>query len=201
MWALWQFHQPALWDGPVLTEPRTQLTVGQLTGDEPLPLLDMSFFARPDWAKDSTEPFSGSVSFGEAKMVSPKTRDSYEGEDLFPKLKIEFISHKQELIPRVQGVIDTRSKSGSYWDVIIGAGAVWREDGDDGWSRASFPLNFVGRYVGEVRNCVATFAYHEDAISNVYVQCSQETAVLDAEQLGNIRAMVPATYKQQTFRT
>lgn len=190
---------PAPWDGPVLTEPRTQLTVDQLTADAPTPLLDLSFFARPDWAHDSAEPFSGSVSFGESDMVAPKTRDAYEGEDVFPTLTIEFISRGQQLIPRTRGVIDTRSQSSSYWDVLLGTGAVWREDGDDGWSRASFPLNLLGRYVGEVRNCVATFVYADDAISDVWVQCSQETAVLEAQQLGNIRARVPATYTPQTF--
>lgn len=194
-----QLGEPEPWEGPVLTEPRTQLTVDQLTADDPLPLLDMSFFARPGWAKGGAAPFSGSVSFGESEMVSPKTRETYEGEDLFPALTIEFVSHDQKLIPRIRGVIDTRLQSDSYWDVILGTGAVWREDSDDGWSRASFPLSFLGRYVGEVRNCVATFVYAGDAISNVGVQCSQETAVLDAQQLGDIRALVPATYDPQTF--
>ena len=110
---------PAPWDGPVLTEPRTQLTVRQLTADDPIPLLDMSFFARPDWAKDSAVLFSGSVSFGESDMTV-STGWSWEGGDLFPALTVEFVSHEQKLIPRVRGVIDTRSLGDSYWDVILG---------------------------------------------------------------------------------
>jgi CubicO group peptidase (beta-lactamase class C family) len=189
--------EPVPWNGPTLTAPRTQLTVDQLTADDPPPLLDMSFFARPEWATNDAEPFAGAVSFAESDMLFPKTRDAYDGEDLFPGITIQFISHDRKLIPRTQGVIDTRSQSDSYWDVILGVGAVWREDGDDGWSRASFPIHFLGRYVGEVRNCVATFVYAGDAISNVAVQCSQETAVLDAQQLGDLRALVPARYEPQ----
>ena len=117
-----------------------------------------------------------------------------------PAFTVEFITQDQKLIPRIQGAIDTKPESDRYRDVILGTGTVWRENGDDGWSRASFPLNFLGRYVGEVRNCDATIVYDEDAISNEWLQCSQETAVPDAQQLGNIRAMVPATYEPRPFR-
>ena len=189
---------PAPWDGPSLTKPRTQATVDQLTADDPLPLIDLSFFARPDWASGDAEPFSGVISFKDSEMVAPKSRETYEGEDVFPGVAIEFTSMDRTLLPRTRKMIDTRPESDSYWDVSFGTGAVWREAGDGGWSRASFPLNLLGRYVGEVRNCVATFVYAGDAISNVGVQCSQETAVLDAQQLGNVRALVPATYTRHT---
>lgn len=109
------------------------------------------------------------------------------------------MTHEQKLIPRVPGLIDNGSDSDRYWEIIVGTGAVWREVEDGRWSRASFPLHFLGRYVGEVRNCVATFVYTGDEMSNVSLQCSQETAVLDADQLGDIRALVPATYVPSTF--
>lgn len=194
-----QRQGPAPWDGPVLTEPRAQLTAEELRADTPPPFLDMSFFARPAWGKDSEVPFSGKVTFEEAAMVAPKEREAYEGEELFPALEIAFISHGQKLIPRTRSAIDTRSLGGSYWDVILGDGAIWREDGDGAWRRASFPVSLLGRYVGEVRNCVAMFVYKEDAMSNVSLQCSQETAVLDAQQLGDVRALLPATYTPGAF--
>ena len=199
MGAACRLHRPASWEGPVLTEPRTQLTIDQLTANSLFPLLDMSFFARPAWATDDAEPFSGTISFVESEMVSTRTRAAYEGEDVFPGFTLAFVSHEGKLIPRTRGVIDQEARSDRYWDVIPGTGAVWQENGDAGWSRASFPLHFLGRYVGEVRNCVATFAYAGDAISNVCVQCSQETAVLDAQQLEDVRALVPATYTPQRF--
>ena len=50
--------EPAPWDGPVLVQQRTQLTVAQLQRRELLPLVDMSFFARPAWAQEADEDIS-----------------------------------------------------------------------------------------------------------------------------------------------
>lgn len=186
---------PDPWTGPVLTAPRSWLTVDDLRGTDPLELVDMSFYARPAWAAASDVAFSGTVTFSEAELLAPKDRASYAGEDLFPELSIELVRHGEELVPRVDGVIDTRAVSDSYWDVFVGTGAVWQEQGDLGWSRASLPIQLMGRYVGEVRNCVVTFAFTMDEVSNTHLQCSQETAVLDAGQLGDIRAVLPTTWE------
>jgi len=194
-----QLMGPAPWEGPVLTQPRAQLTANQLAGTQTPEFLDTSFFARPPWASTSTVRFSGAISFSETKMTAPKDRDPYEYEDQFPAMTVEFISHDGKLMPRNRGVIDPAGGSDRYWDVILGTGSIWHETDDGHWDRASFPLHFVGRYVGEVRNCVATFVYNDEQISNVALQCSQETAVLDAQQLGDIRALVPATYRPETF--
>lgn len=191
--------QPAPWDGPVLTQPRAQLTVAQLHAQDPLPLVDMSFFARPDWALDAAHPFSGSISFAETQMRFPLARAHHPGEDRFPRFTVDFFAHDSELIPLQRGLIDTRAGSDDGWDVLLGTGKTWSEAGDGPWDRASFPMNLTDRYVGSVRNCVGTFVYTPDAMSNVYVQCSQETADLDDQQLGDIRAMVPAVYAATTF--
>ena len=191
---------PEPWTGPVLTPVRDQLTVAQLNGPEAPPLLDMSYLARPAWAREAGESFSGSISFTETAMVFPKDREPYPGEDLFPRFTVDFIAHDGELIPGRGGVIETAALSDSFWDVMPGTGKVWQEPGDGGWSRASFPLNLTDRgYLGQVRNCVATFVYRAAAISNVYVQCSQETADLQAQQVGNIRVMAPASYEPRAL--
>jgi CubicO group peptidase (beta-lactamase class C family) len=44
--------------------------------------------------------------------------------------------------------------------------------------------------MGQVRNCVATFLYQPEMISNVYVQCSQETADFNDNSGGDIRVML-----------
>jgi CubicO group peptidase (beta-lactamase class C family) len=75
---------------------------------------------------------------------------------------------------------------------------VWHEEGDGAWSRASFPLTLTDRYMGQARNCVATFVYQPATISNVYVQCSQETADMNADQGGNMRVMLQAGYQLKT---
>lgn len=192
--------EPPPWNGPVLVQPRTQLTVDQLHGDDTPPWLDMSFFAQPAWAQHDAHPMEGTISFAETEMVAPRDREPYPGEDLFPAFTVDVVARDGALIPRERGLIDTRAHGDSYWDVMVGVGKVWREQDDGPWSRASFPLNLVARYVGEVRNCVGTFVYDEDAMSHVAVQCSQETAVLDAQQLGDVRVAAQAAYEPGTFR-
>lgn len=193
------FNKPAPWNGPTLTQPRNQLTTEQLRGDSILALVDMSYYAKPDWSHEASHDFSGSVSFNDNEMIFPKERDPYEGENIFPGITIDFITHDGELIPIQKDIIITRNRSKSFWDVIPGTGKVWQEDEDGAWSRASFPLTLTDRYVGQARNCVATFVYKPDTISNVCVQCSQETADLNDHQVGNIRVMLPAEYQPRRY--
>lgn len=187
------------WIGPLITQPRNQLTVEQLKQNNILPLTDMSFFAKPNWAQSSTDIFSGTISFNDTKLVFPKERESYPGENIFPGISIDFISNKDELIPLNKNLIITDKISKSYWDIFIGTGAVWYENEDKGWNRGSFPLTLTDRFMGQARNCVATFVYKKDSISNICVQCSQETANLELGQIGDIRTLLNATYKPKEF--
>lgn len=191
---------PAPWAGPEMSQPRDQLTVAELQQSRFLPLLDMSYFAKPAWADAATHSFSGSLTFADTRMIFPKERNPYDGENSFPAFTVDFITHEGALIPRQTEPIFTSANSSSFWDVIVGTGAVWQEADDGDWSRASFPLSLIDRYMGQVRNCVGTFVYQADAISNVYVQCSQETADFNDNSGGDIRVMLrevvyqPVTY-------
>ena len=191
---------PAPWAGPELTQPRDQLTVADLQQNRFLPLADLSYFAKPDWASEAAHSFSGSVSFADTRMIFPKDRNPYDGENSFPAFTVEFIAHEGALIPVQTGPIITRDASNSFWDVIVGTGAVWQEETDGAWSRASFPLSLIDRYMGQVRNCVGTFVYQPDTISNVYVQCSQETADYNDNSGGDIRVMLrDVDYQPMTY--
>lgn len=190
---------PASWNGPGLNTVRDQLTVEQLLTDSVPELIDLSYFAKPGWADDSTFDFSGSISFADTEILFPVDRDHYPGETIFPGLTVDFITHEGNLIPLQQELIITRSQSTSFWDVIVGTGKVWHEVGDGEWSRASFPLTLTDRYVGQARNCVATFVYKPNHISNICVQCSQETADLNAKQIGNLRTKLAAKWEPKTY--
>ena len=161
--------------------------------------MDMSYFAKPQWGKNAITPFSGTIILQDTELNYPKEKEYYPGENIFPKLQLDFISHRGELIPRIKKRIITRHQSNSYWDVIVGTGAVWHEAEDGEWSRASFPLTLTDRWVGQARNCVATFVYKTDAVSNLCLQCSQETADIDDKQLGNISGILPATFQAKQF--
>ncbi len=55
--------KPESWNGVKLTQPRNQITVAHLLGKDVLPLIDMSFFARPEWAQPANCQFYGAMSF------------------------------------------------------------------------------------------------------------------------------------------
>ncbi|MCA9984449.1 MAG: serine hydrolase [Anaerolineales bacterium] len=192
--------EPDPWAGAELSQQRDQLTVTQLQQDSSLPLVDMSYFARPERAGAATHGFSGSVSFVDTPLTFFKNRESYLGEDIFPQFTVDFIAHQGALVPRQSAPIFTREYSDSFWDVIVGTGAVWQEDDDGDWSRASFPLSLIDRYMGQVRNCVGTFVYQPDIISPVYVQCSQETADFNDNSGGDIQVLLrDVGYRPVTF--
>lgn len=191
--------RPLPWTGPELTQPRQHLTVEELVAGTPQPLLDMSFFARPAWADSALAPFSGTLLLQETELTYPKEKAYYPGENIFPRLELDFIARRGELIPRQTGRISTRDQNNSYWDVMVGTGAVWHEAADGEWSRASFPLTLTDRWVGQARNCVATLVYTPDTISAVCLQCSQETADIDDRQLGNISGILPAAFRARSF--
>lgn len=178
------------WEEPELSQQRDQLTADELQQNSYPPFVDMSNFAKPEWAGEATHNFSGSVSFADTSLIFLKDRESYDGEDIFPGFTVDFIAHDGELIPIQKEPIFTRDYSNSFWDVIVGAGDVWQEENDGEWSRASFPLSLIDRYMGQVRNCVAAFVYQPGTISNVYVQCSQETADFNDSSGGDIRVML-----------
>lgn len=191
--------KPVKWDGPELIQPRDQLTVGQLLKDSTVPLMDMSYFAKPQMAQKATCPVSGTIIFKETVLNYPKEKEYYPGENLFPNLQLDFLTHNGELIPCFKEKIITRHQSNSYWDVIVGTGKVWHEKEDGDWNRASFPLTLTDRWVGQARNCVATFVYKMDTISKVCLQCSQETADIDDQQLGNIQGVLSVKYEAKQF--
>ncbi len=64
----------------------------------------------------------------------------------------------------------------SFWDVVVQPGRVWRQRGDHGWSRASFPLALLNRLEGETHNGVATFVFRGARVSHVRFQVVAQTA-------------------------
>jgi CubicO group peptidase (beta-lactamase class C family) len=190
---------PESWNGEKLKQPRNQITVEHLLAEDILPLVDMSFFARPEWAQPANCQFSGEISFDKTEITYPIGRAYYPGENIFPAITIDFISSDEELIPIQKEILVNSFQTEDSWNVIVGTGKVWHEEEDGDWCRASFPLTLTDSYIGQVKNCVATFVYKEDTISNVCLQCSQETADYNDHQVGNMRAMLPAKYTTWTY--
>lgn len=192
-------QKPAPWTGPELQQPREQLTVEQLLSGSQLDYVDMSFYARPEWAGEAKYSFSGSLSFPETELNYPTERAPYEGENIFPGLSIDFIANEGVLIPLQKDRMLPGPQSKTLWAVVLGTGKVWQEPQDGEWSRASFPLTLTDQYIGQSRNCVATFVFKTDTISDICVQCSQENADLNDRQVGNMLVRLPAAYQSRHF--
>lgn len=186
---------PEQWSGPTLTLPQDQIPIEALQASEPLPFMDMSFFAKPAWGEPSAHDFARRLSFAASPMIYPLDQSHRPGDDEFPAFELDFRFTPGELRPASADRIDTSQGSASSWDVFVGYGTTWSEPGEAEWSRAAFPINLTDRIVGSVRNCVATFAFNDSEISNTQVQCSQETADQKDGRIGNIRALVATSFE------
>lgn len=191
--------KPSPWTGSILTQSRAKLTVDELLEGKTQALIDMSYFSKPQWGTSAKHPLSGTITIHGTKLNYPKEKEHYPRENFFPKLQLDFIAHNGELIPLQKEKINTKYQKNHFWDVFIGTGKSWHEENDGEWSRASFPLTLTDRWIGTARNCVATFVYKRDSISNICLQCSQETADINDSGIANINGIIPANYQSKQF--
>ena len=64
------------------------------------------------------------------------------------------------------------------WNLIVGAGSVWDQAGDNGYTRASLPFALIERSQNCVHNGELTFLFsntQQPSISQVRYQITQET--------------------------
>jgi CubicO group peptidase (beta-lactamase class C family) len=100
---------------------------------------------------------------------------------LFPGVLLELYSFDDDtrlgavqvgqMIPETEA--EQRKKS--YWHVIPQYGRVWKEAGEEGWSRAAFPLMLVHNFENVAHQGLATFLYKGDEVSNVRLQFVQQS--------------------------
>ncbi|MEW6981286.1 hypothetical protein AAD001_01395 [Colwelliaceae bacterium 6471] len=101
------------------------------------------------------------------------TGDLPTGYATWPSFNYEFVQDSNRLIPvdRGHGFIGNGA-----WSITAGVGAVWDEDGDNGYTRAAFPYTIKENNANCEANGVATFLFKNDgSISNVQVQNVAET--------------------------
>lgn len=99
--------------------------------------------------------------------------DLPSGYEQWPNFSYEFIQDGQRLIPvdRGHGFIGNGA-----WSITAGAGAVWDEADDNGYTRAAFPYTIKENNQNCEANGLATFLFKSDGvISNVQVQNVAET--------------------------
>ncbi|HTT21442.1 MAG TPA: hypothetical protein VMG82_21110 [Candidatus Sulfotelmatobacter sp.] len=165
---------------------RQILTREDLFGSSSLsaPVDDTAGFGIPSDAAEPTESLEGTLTLNNPQTGGTFTKIS----DIFhlipasdspwkhlAEFSFDFVQSGSYLIPRRQGLTITGSPT---WNYIVGPGRVWREDGDDGYMRASLPFALIQRNQNCVHNGEMTFLFNaakSPRISNVYYQITQET--------------------------
>ncbi len=100
---------------------------------------------------------------------------------IFPAISLEFFSFDDNTMlgsTQVGTIIaedDSESDKTSYWHVIPQYGRVWKEPGDDDWSRAAFPIMLVHDFENAAHQGLATFLYKGNDVSDLRIQFVQQS--------------------------
>jgi hypothetical protein len=179
--------------------PRTLLTYDDLMHGSSMAPIDNVAFAFPDQAALPSHVFEGRLELlGEAVNGEfQEIRDDYHYSDNperrhLPEFDFEFIQDGSYLIPTRQGLLITGHP---YWNVILGPGRAWQENGDHGYTRLSFPFTLVERNANCTHNGVMAFLFDGERVSNVRYQVTQETCLYFKF---NMWGQLAATYKPET---
>ena len=173
---------------------RSQLTFDDLmTGFSTVPV-DDGAFALPEAAAMPGVVFEGRLQIptttdGGSKVVQDDLNHAAPRDRLqLPPFDLQFVQDGSYLIPVIQGLVITGNP---YWNTIVGPGRIWRENGDHGYSRASFPFALVERNQNCTHNGVMTFLFNGTQISPIRYQITQETCLYFKF---NLWGQVVATY-------
>jgi len=162
---------------------RTLLTYNDLfNGSSTAPVDDSAFAlpanaAMPDHIFEGRLELTGEATGGGFSEIKDTYRYTGSGDNPrkhLPEFSFEFVQNGSHLIPVTQGLYYSGHP---YWNYIIGPGRMWKENSDNGYSRASFPFALVQRNANCTHNGVMTFLFDNSGISKVRYQITQETCV------------------------
>ena len=109
-------------------------------------------------------------------------------ESHLPEFDFEFVQRDGYLIPAQRGLIIADHP---YWNCILEPGRVWQENGDQGYTRASFPFALVWKGSNATLNGTMTFLFDDESVPKVWYQITQETTIsFSADMWG----LLDATY-------
>lgn len=100
---------------------------------------------------------------------------------VFPAISLEIFSFDEDTM---LGSVEVgtmvagdaaESDTKSYWHIIPQYGRVWREPGDEDWSRAAFSIMLVHDFENVAHQGLATFLYKGSDVSNLRLQFVQQT--------------------------
>jgi CubicO group peptidase (beta-lactamase class C family) len=175
---------------------RDKLTFDDLMNGNFQELVHNDYFMPIGSDMAAVHTLSGEIHFSETVMNTNHPDSTWLGRGMrfFPAFSVSVIGYGEYLIPSFREIILSGDEQNSFWNIIVSPGRVWQEEGDNGYSRASFPFTFTDNYIGQARNGLATFVYNSSGISDVAIQITQETSPVDGYEIANFRAMIPVRY-------
>ena len=159
---------------------RSVLTSAQLTSTSaPTATVTNDAFALPAAAAPPAHVFEGTLTLNgvatSGGFNTVKDPYGYAGTAALkhlPPFSVQLVQNGSHLVPVARGVQITGSP---YWNLAVGAGRAWKENGDGGQSRAALPFSLVERNANCVHNGVLTFLYTGTSVSKVRYQVTSET--------------------------
>ena len=156
---------------------RTMLTTEELFSSDDFPAgpIHNAHFMPLGNEFPAHEAFAGTIAVRAVKILGYRAggRPRY-GFGEIPDLEIGLVSHGKTLIPMEPGFLESGD---SDWAVLVGPGRVWSEQGDGGYSRASFPFTLVGRDGADSHQGIGMFLYGDGKVSNLRFQLTQESSL------------------------
>jgi len=159
---------------------RTVLTHDELMqGFDAASPVDDGALAMPDDAAPPEHVFEGRLELigeetvGDIQVLKGDPNVDPEAPHL-PEFDFEFVQSAGYLVPVQRGLIITEHPN---WNYFIEPGRVWQENGDAGYSRASFPFALVWKGSNAIFNGVMTFLFNDAGVSKVWYQITQETSI------------------------
>jgi hypothetical protein len=153
--------------------------------------VDEAALTIPEEAAPPSQVFEGRLELiGEATNGEIQTLRGQIDPEMghLPEFDFEFIQQDSYLIPVQRGSIITEHPD---WNYILEPGRVWRENGDEGYARASFPFALVVKGGNATFNGTMTFLFDRESVSRVWYQVTQETT---SSTQANLWGLLEAVY-------
>ncbi|MEV5795689.1 hypothetical protein [Streptomyces sp. NPDC052192] len=158
---------------------RSVLTAADLTRGAATGTVTDNAFALPAAAAAPTHAFEGTLTLkgvattgGFKTIKDPYTYAATAALKHLPPVSVALVQNGSHVIPAVRGLQITQS---AYWNLIVGGGRAWNENGDGGRTRVSLPFALVERNANCVHNGLLTFLFDGSTTSRVRYQITHET--------------------------
>ncbi|MGP6177661.1 hypothetical protein ACTU6U_10200 [Microbacterium sp. A196] len=161
------------------TVSRTALTAAELTSGIATAAVPSSAFAAPTDAAPPVHELEGTLTLqgpalsgGFIALKDPYGYGTLDAVKRLPDVSIELVQNDGVVIPAARGLRITDSTA---WNMAIGLGRAWQEEGDGGMTRAALPFSLIERNANCVHNGLMTFLFSDTSVSQLRYQITSET--------------------------